>query len=98
MGFSVIKTWDDRKTANRRECIKGRTWFRRVQWLEDGTHVKLKLEVGTDYKEVIADCGMANTVWQRFKEGQSIADSVSILAIPVPPCLASRRVHMDYKN
>jgi hypothetical protein len=90
--FNLIKSWDNRKTCDRKQCINGRTWTRRIQWLEDEAGAtKLKLEDGAGYKEVLVTCGMGQTIWDRFKAGQSINDSVSILAQPVPPGLSSKK-------
>lgn len=92
MSFSVVKSWDDRRTCDRKSCIKGRTWVRRIQWLEDcEDRVKLKLEDGDTYREVIAVGGMAQTIWDRFKAGQSIDDAISILGNAVPKFLRSRK-------
>lgn len=93
MSFSLLKSWDNRKRPVRLDPKTGRSWTRRIQWLEDAEdRVKLKLEDGEAYREVIAVGGMAQTIWDRFKSGQSIDDAVSILANPVPKFLRSRKV------
>lgn len=93
MSFSPIKSWDDRRTCDPHGRINGRTWVRRIRWLEDAEgRTKLKMEDGATYREVIAVGGMAQTIWDRFKVGQPIDDCVSILANPVPACMASKRL------
>jgi len=89
--FSLKKSWDNR--GERRVNGRYRGWTRRIQWLEDGFNnlIKLKLEDGDAYREVVTSWGTAGTVWQRFKDGQSIDDAVSILAADVPAHLASKR-------
>jgi hypothetical protein len=92
MSFSLLKSWDDRRSCDRKRCVKGRTWVRRIRWLGDEEYrVKLKLEDGELYREVIAVGGMAQTIWDRFKQGQSIDDSVSILGNVVPKFLKSKK-------
>lgn len=101
MSFSLVKSWDNRKEISRvrlsdRDCINGRTWTRRIQWLEDAEdRVKLKLEDGQTYREVIAVGGMAQTIWDRFKQGQSIDDAVSILGNNPPKFLKSKRASKE---
>jgi hypothetical protein len=92
MSFSLRKQWDNRKHPVRLDPKTGRSWTRRIQWLEDAEdRVKLKLQDGESYREVIAVGGMAQTIWDRFKTGQSIDDSVSILGNDPPKFLRSRK-------
>lgn len=95
MSFHLHKSWSNRTEtkAERLPTVNGRTWTRRIQWLEaaDETGVKLKLEDGIEYKEVILPLLDADKVYNRFCEGQSIADALSILTRPVPKDLQSRR-------
>lgn len=97
MVFRKIKEWDNRReraVKGRLVFTNGRSWSRRITWLEDreACQVKIKLEDGACYSEVTTGTeDMAQTIWDRFKAGQSIDDAVSILARPVPPSLASRR-------
>lgn len=86
--FGKIKTWDNRRELKRRTTP---LWSRRITWLEDGTLVKLKLETDGPYREVVADSRSAQIVWDRFKQGQSVDDCISILAAPVPTGLASKK-------
>lgn len=95
MSFSLLKSWDNRrgnpKLADR---IAGRTWTRRIQWLK-GDLIKLKLEIisltENQYRELLATEADAQIIWDRFKSGQSIDDSVSILGRIVPESLKSRK-------
>lgn len=92
MSFTPIKTWDNRSKPVRLDPKTGRSWTRRIQWLEDAEdRIKLKLWDGEAYKEVIAVGGMAQTIWDRFKQGQSIDDCISILANPVPKHMQSKK-------
>lgn len=84
--FSEVKMW-----RNKSKGINNRTWTRRIRWLEDNEHVKLKLEDGEVYREVLTDRIAAQTIWTRFKEGQSIDDAVSILGNVVPKSLRSKK-------
>jgi hypothetical protein len=93
VSFRLIKSWNNRKSCNRKTQVNGKSWSRRIQYLEDEEgRVKLKLEDGTEYREIIAGGGSANTIWDRFKAGQSIDDSVSILSATPPEFLKSRRI------
>ncbi len=96
MSFHMVKSWDDgrdeithcRKPFNAR----GRSWDRRIRWLEDGDLVKLKMEDGEDYSEVLSNNSLdPQTIWNRFKAGQSILDCVSILAVTPPKALRSKK-------
>ncbi len=96
--FSKVKCWDNRHQVKllkelRFSCVKGRTWTRRIQWLQDlEGRIKLKFEDGTAYSEVmVLSTPLAQTVYDRFKAGQSIADSCSILTHKVPNSLQSRK-------
>jgi hypothetical protein len=91
--FRMIKSWDNRGQCQRRDCLYGRTWTRRIQWLQgNDANVKLKMWDGTTYKEVMVIVGgCAQPIWNRFKAGLSIDDCVSILAQPVPKSLQSRQ-------
>lgn len=92
MGFSLVKSWDNRGKPVVIDAITRRSWTRRIQWLSDnGGNIKLKLEDGLDYREVMANGGFAQTIWDRFKDGQSIKDSISILYSEVPKHLKSRK-------
>jgi hypothetical protein len=93
MSFGPVKSWDNRGRPVRLDPTTGRSWTRRIRWLEDSDgRIKLKLEDGQVYKEVVAVFSdAAQRVWDRFKDGQSIDDCVSILAAAVPRHLASRR-------
>jgi hypothetical protein len=90
MSFSLIKSWDNRKTAKRADCTNGRTWTRRIRWLV-GERIKLKLEDGVQYQEILTDEASAKIIWDRFKEGQSIEDSVGIFGDRVPTNLKSKK-------
>ena len=95
MSFYPHKEWSNRtETKTKRlPTIKGRTWTRRIRWLEaaDESGVKLKLEDGIEYKEVLVSRLDADKVYARFIEGQSINDALSILARPVPKSMQSKR-------
>lgn len=93
--FGLLKSWDNRKVVKRTDCIKGRTWTRRIRWFYNQDDViKLKLEDGTQYKEVLVMSSMVDVVWNRFKEGQSIDDCVSLLGQYVPQHMASRKANL----
>ena len=86
MSFSVVKTWDDRRRVKegrlQKECINGRTWIRRIQWLEDGPAIKLKFESGDTYHEVgVLTEIAAQTAWDRFKAGQEYSELLSIFGV-----------------
>lgn len=92
--FVKLKTSDNREARRingRLNFENGKSWTRRIQWLEDDDKVKLKLEDGAEYKEVICSEINANTIWSRFKEGQSIEDAVSILGTAPKPFQISKR-------
>lgn len=94
--FSTVKSWDNReqrRKAGRLAFTDGKSWTRRIRWLADGdATVKLKLEDGDQYREVIAlSVQLADRIWQRFKDGQPINDCVSILAVDAPAALQSKR-------
>jgi hypothetical protein len=89
MSFSKLKTWDNRTSGSL--LPNGKTWTRRITWLVGETLVKLKLEDGDAYREVLVDETSAKIVWQRFRDGQPINDAVSILGAEVPESLKSRR-------
>lgn len=96
MSWFLSKSWDNRKTCNRSDCTNSRTWTRRIQYLTDNNLIKLKLEVRTnsvdEYREVVCNNTVdANTIWLRFREGQSINDSISILAQDAPKYLKSKK-------
>lgn len=92
MSFSMKRSWDNRGRPVRLDPKTGRSWTRRIRWLEDAEdRVKLKLEDGDQYREVLAVGGFAETIFQRFKAGQSIDDAVSILGGEPPAALQSRR-------
>ena len=83
----------------RSECWNGRTWTRRIQWLEDSMlPVKLKLEDGHMYKEVLCSRIDAEIIYDRFREGQSIDDCISILGNKVPASLQSIRASRQEKT
>lgn len=91
MSFSPTWSWDNRGKTVRIDPKTGRSWTRRIRCLEDGERIKLKLEDREVYKEVLVDKISSETIYKRFKEGQSIDDCLSILANPVPTSLQSRR-------
>lgn len=35
MSFAPIKSWDNRRTAVKANCVNGRIWTRRIRQLED---------------------------------------------------------------
>jgi hypothetical protein len=82
--------------------INGRTWTRRIQWLDgygpNSGLIKLKLEDGQLYKEVLATEKDADTIWQRFNDGQPIDDCLSILGRAVPQSLKSRKATRTEKG
>ena len=90
MGFIIHKSWQNKN----KDLVSNRTWTRRITWLVDEyDRIKLKLEDRSQYREVLpVHEGAANTIWQRFKDGDQINDCVSFLANEVPISLASRRV------
>jgi len=96
MSFRKIKFWDNRDEKPR-DTVNGRTWTRRVQWLEN-EHDQIKLEVehvttdGACYRELLIDRAAAEIVWKHFKDGQAIDDAVSIYGVPVPESMQSKRV------
>ncbi len=94
--FSVVKTWDNR-TRPVRIGPNGKSWTRRIQWLESQGSIKLKMEDGDQYEERLILQADADRVWRRFKDGQSIEDCLSILATPVPPPMKSRRAAKEDK-
>ena len=78
MTYSLRKSWDNRGYPVRMNAF-GRTWVRRIRWYENGTvTVKLKFEDSTEYVEAGVTVAFAQTVWDRFKSGQSIQDSLSV--------------------
>ena len=94
--FSKVKSWDNRTSG--RLLPNGRTWTRRITWMEDENDaIKLKLEYvsqdgeDTSYKEVLCDAIAAETIWKRFREGQPIDDAISILGNLVPKSLKSKK-------
>lgn len=95
--FSKVKDWDNRNEQRRKGQLvftdKGRSWTRRIQWLENQEgNVKLKLEDNVQgYKEVIVSEKDAQTIYERFRAGQSIQDSISILGTDPPQHLKSKR-------
>ena len=92
--YSMVKSWSNRREtkAKRLKTINGRTWTRRIRWLEDDTSViKLKFEDGETYFETGVSVSFAQTVWDRFKEGQSIQDAVSILGVKVKLSMKGER-------
>ncbi len=91
MSFSVRRTWDNRPDKVVINPATGRSWTRRIQWLVWDGSVKLKLEDGKDYREVLTDKLSGNIIWKRFREGQSIDDCVSILGNVVPASLQSKK-------
>lgn len=85
MSWSVLKTWDNRVRKGGVKLLhNGKSWTRRIQWLagfgSQQDNVKLKFDDGDNYYEVVTSQAMAEIIWSRFKEGQSVEDSVSILA------------------
>jgi hypothetical protein len=102
--YSVVKSSDNRNDVRnnrelKKQCIGGRTWTRRVQWLEsseEGAPVKLKFEIMTTteekYEEVGVPEGFAQTVYDRFKAGQSIEDCVSIFKVHVQPSRKGKKL------
>ncbi len=95
MSFRKIRSWDNRGETKQKRLltINGRTWTRRVIQLEDleGT-VKLKFDIDSNYCEYIVPPAFVQTVWDRFCEGQSVEDAISILGTVPPPALRSRKV------
>lgn len=93
MSFSLRWSWDNRDEAKakRLPTFNGRTWTRRIQFLEGTPLNKLKLEDGKEYKEILVSKLDAEKIYERFKEGQSINDCISILGAKVPESLQSRR-------
>jgi len=95
MSFRKVKEWDnreERRVRGRLVFTNGRSWTRRVQWLEDSDEgpVKIKFwELDTGGLEAYTECGVpqafARTVWDRFKEGQSAQDALSIFRVGVKP-------------
>lgn len=84
--FHKVKTWDNRCQVKEQKlqssCIKGRTWIRRVQWLEDGSIIKLKFDEGSEYNEIGALTEIAvQEAWEKFKNGASFAELKSIFGI-----------------
>lgn len=95
--FQLIKTWRDKAPTH--ATFNNRTWHRRIQWLEDSTdQVKLKFDVDENYFEVLVPGAFAQQVWDRFKAGQSVDDSVSIFGKPVPIHKRSRRAAKKEKQ
>lgn len=85
MGWSrVLRTWHDEvrfPTPTEADRWASRTWTRRIRWSEDGQgNVKLKFEEGEAYREVCIPEAFAQTVWDRFKSGQTSQEAVSIFA------------------
>lgn len=79
--FSLVKSWDNRKEAKskRLSTVNGRSWTRRVQWLEDASDlVKLKFCDGEGYLETGVYRPFAQLVWDRFKSGQSAQEAISV--------------------
>lgn len=100
MGFTKVKTTDNRAEVKekglRQLCINGRTWTRRAIWLENENGVvKIKFDVDYVYAEYIVPTGFAQQVWDRFKEGQSIADCVSIFGTKPPKAMKSKRAAVE---
>lgn len=97
MSFSLKRSFDNRRDVRnmRLPTIKGRTWTRRIQRLEDDGIIKLKMEDGEVYKEVLAGATDVETIYKRFMQGQSIDDCISILGSKVPESLQSRRAKND---
>lgn len=78
-----IKEWTNFGTVKREKLktINGRTWTRRIQWLEnEGNSVKLKLEENEIYKEILISQAFAQIVWERFKGNSPIDECISIFA------------------
>ncbi len=100
MSFSMLKEWDNRGRPVRINPETGKSWTRRIRWLvSDSGTVKLKLEDGTVYKEILSAWeSAAQTIWERFKAGQSIDDSISILGNDVPKHQKSRKASEDNAN
>ncbi len=95
--FGMLKTWTNAPQPGA-HTRNGRTWTRRIQWLEDSEgNVKLKMECVNGYKEALVQQADAGTVWRRFKDGQSIDDCLSIYGSPVPPPMKSRRAAKEDK-
>lgn len=88
--WNLLKSYDNRRTVKRTECVGGRIWTRRCQWLvsNEKAQVKLKFElISTEnelYLETLVPASFAQKVWDRFKEGQSVEDSLSFFGLPVP--------------
>lgn len=91
--FYIVKEWDNRREIkqNRLPTVNRRTWTRRIRQFEGDGLIKLKLEDQTEYLELLATVIDAHKIWERFKAGESIVDSVSILGRQVPPALQSKR-------
>jgi hypothetical protein len=58
----------------------------------DTPAIKLKLEDGERYTEVLIQLAFAQKVWDRFKDGASIEDSLSFFGLPVPKNMRSRKI------
>lgn len=88
-----LKEWDNRSETKKQKLptINGRTWTRRVQWLEEGNTVKLKFDDGERYYETGVPAAFAQKVYDRFREGQSIEDSVSIFQSFAKPSMKQSR-------
>lgn len=97
MGFSKLRTWDNRKERRKNGQLQfenGRSWTRRITWLEDSDNwenVKLKFEDGAAYKEILVGAYAADIIWERFKDGQSIDDCISMYGKEVPNSMKSRK-------
>lgn len=105
--WRLIKSTDNRREVKekRLKTINGRTWTpcqSRCQMLEDidgsNINIKLKFEDGDKYVEVLIQPGFVYAVWERFKSGASIEDSLSFFGLPVPACMKSRRASEDLKE
>lgn len=82
MSYHPIKDWNNRKETRTKRLltVKGRTWTRRIQWLEDmiGMPVKLKFDDGEIYEEHGVLYAFAQIVYDRFIQGASIKDAISV--------------------
>lgn len=90
--FSLLKSWDNRRSCDRKLCIKGRTWTRRIRWLEDSDGpVKLKLEDGSSFREVLTSDGLVEIIWTRFRNSDTIEEAIGLFGHLVPNHMKSKK-------
>lgn len=97
--WSKLRDWSNRKQVRQQRLptVSSRTWTRRIQMLvsPDSDQVKLKLEDGNVYREVLVPEGLVDVIWDRFKAGQSIDDALSIFYSQVPASQQSRKARQE---